>query len=93
MAQHNVHKPYQFAVRVWDVPEGTDKEAVSLEGAKRLKAFWHSLGLPLSFKELGIENPDIDLLVRKLHEDKGPLVGSYMQLTSKKTREIFELAI
>jgi alcohol dehydrogenase YqhD (iron-dependent ADH family) len=93
MAQHNVHKPYQFAVRVWDVPEGTDKEAVSLEGVKRLKAFWHSLGLPLSFKELGIENPDIDLLVRKLHEDKGPLVGSYMQLTSKETRKIFELAI
>jgi len=93
MCKHNVHKPYQFAVRVWNVPESDDKEAVALEGVRRLKEFWHSLGLPITFKELGIDKPDIDLLVSKLHENKGGLVGSYMKLSSIETRKIYELAL
>lgn len=94
MCRHHVGKPYQFAVRVWDVaPDVANKEAVALEGVRRLKAFWKSLGLPLTFGELGIEHPDIDLLVKKLHENKGALVGSYMKLDKKQTKEIYELAL
>lgn len=92
MATHHVEKPYQFAVRVWDIPESDDKEGVALKGVAKLKAFWESLGLPTNYAALGIEHPDIDLLVRKLHEDKGERVGSYMQLTAEQTRAIFELA-
>jgi alcohol dehydrogenase YqhD (iron-dependent ADH family) len=79
---------------VWDVPADEDnKEKVALEGVRRLKAFWHSLGLPITFKELGIDQPDIDLLVKKLHENKGELVGSYMKLNKEQTKEIYELAL
>jgi alcohol dehydrogenase YqhD (iron-dependent ADH family) len=92
MSKHNTHKPYQFALRVWNVPGIEDEEAVALEGVRRLKTFWHSLGLPTSYRELGIDNPDIDLLVKKLHEDKGEIIGSYMKLSAKETREIYELA-
>ena len=94
MAKHNVHKPYQFATRVWDVSANPgQKEEVALEGVRRLKQFWSSLGLPVNFKELGIENPDIDLLVKKLHENKGELVGSYMQLSKEETKQIYQLAL
>lgn len=94
MSKHHVQKPYQFAIRVWDVPADEDnKEKVALEGVRRLKAFWHSLGLPITFKELGIDQPDIDLLVKKLHENKGELVGSYMKLNKEQTKEIYELAL
>lgn len=92
MVSHNVFKIRQFAERVFDVePKATD-EATALEGIERLKEFWHSLGLPLNLKELGIDNPDIDLLVHKLHENKGALVGSYVKLTPDMSREIFEMA-
>jgi alcohol dehydrogenase YqhD (iron-dependent ADH family) len=94
MSKHHVEKPYQFAIRVWDVTADEDnKEKVALEGVHRLKAFWHSLGLPITFKELGIDKPDIDLLVKKLHENKGELVGSYMKLNKEQTKEIYELAM
>lgn len=94
MAKHNVHKPYQFATRVWDIPANPEqKEEVALEGVRHLKHFWSSLGLPINFKELGIENPDIDLLVKKLHENKGELIGSYMQLSKEKTKQIYQLAL
>ncbi len=48
--------------------------------------------MPVTFKELGIENPDIDLLVKKLHENKGEFVGNYVRLDRNATREIFEIA-
>ncbi|MCD8287389.1 MAG: iron-containing alcohol dehydrogenase, partial [Porphyromonadaceae bacterium] len=92
MAEHHVEKVYQFAVRVWGVPEGADRKAVALEGIARLKAFYASIGMPLTFKELGVENPDIDLLVQKLHENKGEKVGGYYKLTREDSREIYQMA-
>lgn len=92
MASHNVGKVAQYAHRVWDVPELDDKKAMALEGVARLKSFFHAIGMPVTFKELGIEHPDIDLLVKKLHENKGEYVGNYVRLNAQATREIYELA-
>ena len=91
-AKHNVGKVAQFATRVWDVPASDDLQAVALEGISRFKTFLHSIGMPVSFKELGIEHPDIDLLVRKFHEDKGQIAGNYVHLDHQASREIYEIA-
>ena len=92
MVEHNVGKIAQYAVRVWGVPESEDKKAVALEGIGKLKAFFNSLGLPVTFKELGVENPDIDRLADSLHRNKGELVGNYAKLTKQDSKEIYRLA-
>ena len=92
MVEHNVGKIAQYAVRVWGVPESEDKKAVALEGIGKLKAFFSSLGLPVTFKELGIEDPDIDRLADSLHRNKGELVGNYVKLTKQDSKEIYRLA-
>lgn len=92
MIEHNVGKIAQYAVRVWGVPESEDKKAVALEGIGKLKVFFSSLGLPVTFKELGIENPDIDRLADSLHRNKGELVGNYVKLTMQDSKEIYHLA-
>lgn len=92
MVEHNVGKIAQYAVRVWGVPESEDKKAVVLEGIGKLKAFFSSLGLPVTFKELGVENPDIDRLADSLHRNKGELVGNYVKLTKLDSKEIYRLA-
>ena len=92
MVEYNVGKIAQYAVRVWDVPESEDKKAVALEGIGKLKAFFSSLGLPVTFKELGVENPDIDRLADSLHRNKGELVGNYVKLTKQDSKEIYHLA-
>lgn len=92
MAEHHVDKVYQFAVRVWNVPEGDDRVAVARQGIERLKEFFTAIGLPVNFGALGIDNPDIDLLVNKLHENKGETVGAYLPLDRVKSRAIYELA-
>lgn len=92
MVEHNVGKIAQYAVRVWGVPESEDKKAVALEGIGKLKTFFTSLGLPVTFKELGVENPDIDRLADSLHRNKGELVGNYVKLTKQDSKEIYRLA-
>lgn len=92
MVERNVGKIAQYAVRVWGVPESEDKKAVALEGIGKLKNFFTSLGLPVTFKELGVENPDIDRLADSLHRNKGELVGNYVKLTKQDSKEIYRLA-
>lgn len=91
MAAHAPAKGAQLARRVFDVVETDDRKA-ALEGIERLKTFFASLGLPLTFSQLGIETPDVELLVRKLHENKGEIIGGYYPLGAKETAEIYNLA-
>lgn len=91
MAEHSPKKGAQLARRIFGVNE-TDDKAAALEGIARLKEFFAYLGLPLTFKQLGIENPDIDLLVKKLHENKGETLGGYYPLRAPDTSRIYNLA-
>ena len=91
MASHNMKKIARLAHKVWDViPSGDDKKD-ALEGISRFKAFLRSIGMPVTLAELGVKNPDIDLLVRSLHAHKGNPVGNFYPLTPADTKEIYEL--
>lgn len=92
MAEHHPGKVCQFAERVWDVKPGNSLQETALEGVSRLKTFFTSIGMPTNFTQLGIETPDITLLVEKLHRNKGEKVGAYYPLTRDDSRRIYEIA-
>lgn len=92
VAEKRPVKIAQFARRVFDVDEADDRKAALL-GVEKFRAFFHSIGLPVTMRELGIENPDIATLVTKLHENKGPKIGGYVTLTPDDTEAIFKKAL
>jgi len=92
MAEHAPKRVTLLARRVFDVDLADDKEA-AIEGIKRLCMFWKSLDLPLTFAQLGVENPDIDALVANLHANKGAVIGGYYPLDAQATREIYMLCM
>ena len=92
MADRKAEKVAQFARRVFNVQNDNDREA-ALEGIKRLREFYRSIGMPTTLAELGIENPDFDLLVTKLHENMGPKLGGYLELDSEATGTIYRLMV
>ncbi|MDE5595796.1 MAG: iron-containing alcohol dehydrogenase [Muribaculaceae bacterium] len=93
MAHHKPSKVAQFGRRVFGV-EARDDRTAAIEAVASLRAFFSAvLRMPLTFKALGVENPDIDLLVKKLHEDKGEIIGGYYKLNEKDTRQIYELML
>lgn len=92
MAAHSPSKPARFARMVFGVSERDDK-AAALEGIAALRGFYSSMGLPVTFDGLGIAEPDIPLLVRKLHEDKGAEIGGFYRLTQSDTFEIYKMML
>ena len=92
MAGHHPEKVAQLGNRVFSIAETDDKEEMALQTVARLKHFFRYLGLPVSFRELGIEHPDIGRLVESLHRNKGEQVGNYVKLTREDTRAIYQLA-
>lgn len=92
MAEHRPERGAQLARRVFGVDEADDRRA-SIEGIARLKGFFRMLGLPVTFAELGIENPDIALLVNKLIENKGEKFGGYYDITPSEADRIYRLAL
>ncbi len=82
----------QFARRVWHAHVSDDTRQMAQEGVDSMRRFYHKLGMPLTFKELGIEHPDIDKLVDNLHRNKGEEIGSFNKiLTREDTRKILEM--
>lgn len=89
----NPHKLVQFAERVWDVPpqEGDGAaEATALLGIERFEAFLRSIGMPLTFAEIGADAKDIDKLTEKLLAGK-ETEGNYVKLRAEDVKSIYRL--
>ena len=89
----NIEKFAQIAVRVWGVSEDGDKKEIALKGIEALKSFWSSLGLPITFAELGAKKEDIPKLLEtlKLNTADSPF-GAFKPLSLEDARKIYEIA-
>ncbi|RLL87955.1 iron-containing alcohol dehydrogenase [Mesotoga sp. BH458_6_3_2_1] len=89
--KHDIERFAQFAYRVWDVePNFRNPEKAALEGIKRLKEFFASLGIPVTLTEAGILDDKFDEMAKKATED-GPL-GQFVKLYKDNVKKIYELA-
>lgn len=93
MAGHRPAKIAQYGHRVFGVEPTGDDRADALRAAECLKAFFTSIGLPVTLGALGIGSPDIPLLVKKFHEDKGLPFGPYYPLHPADTAEVYRLML
>ena len=90
--REDVNRFVQFAVRVWDVPYTyTDPERIALEGIARMKAFFRSIGLPVSLADQNIPADRLEEMAEKATR-KGTL-GSFKQLHQADVLEILRLAV
>ena len=51
------------------------------------------LHMPVTFSQLGVPNPDLELLNTRLHKLKGEIMQGYMQLDYNATMEIYKKAL
>lgn len=95
MAQVKPKRVAQMAQRVFDVDPSkfASETEVALEGVKKLKEFYTSIGMPVTLAQLGVENPDIPELVRRLHINKGATFGGYYTITPDVSEKIYKLML
>ncbi|MCH5217861.1 MAG: iron-containing alcohol dehydrogenase [Muribaculaceae bacterium] len=90
MAEHKPERVAMMARNVFGINEKDEVQAAR-KGIEALKDFFRSIGMPVTYSELGLKEVDIPLMVRKLHETKGSPMGAYYPLTEKETTEIYNI--
>jgi hypothetical protein len=89
---HDVARFAQFAQRVWNVEyDFRDPAQSALEGIRRLRAFFHDIGLPVTLKELGVRDDRLVEMARKCTE-RGP-VGNFVKLSCDDVVAVYNLAV
>lgn len=93
-SKHNPHKVAQLAHRVLGIADSGNMEQDAMQGALTLKTWLHDvLQMPVTFAQLGIPNPDLELLNTRLHRLKGEVLHGYMDLDAAATMEIYQIAM
>ena len=88
---HDVDRYYRLAVNVMKVkPNVNDKRNVAIKGIRKLQAFYKSLGMPLTFDDIGAKKEDIPQLVKQLEINRGSIFGGFVDLTMDDARKIYE---
>ena len=82
----------QFATRVWDIPESSDKKETALKGIQALKDFFVSIGLPINFEQLGAKKEDIGKLIETLKINTGGNLGAFRRLDMIDAEQIYKIA-
>lgn len=84
----------QYAEKVWNVSVGTVEERARA-GIRETEDFWRSLGLPLSFEELGIGAQDDEEIAHlaDMCTDKGQkTVGVFHPIDRETALAIYQMA-
>lgn len=92
MLDHKPERVGQLARNVFGIREEGNRPS-GVEGVKALEKFFKSIDMPTTFAELGIENPDIPLMVRKLHINKGETIGAYYPIDAVVSTAIYKKAL
>ena len=92
--KNRVEKFAQFAVRVFDVePDFENIDLVALKGIERLKKFFNSINMPVSFKEAGLPIDKIEEMAKRCAMNNGGFVGNFVNLGEEDIFEIYKLAL
>lgn len=92
--KHNINRFAQIATRVWGCQMNFENpEVTALEGIDRLKKFLTSIGMPISFKELGAKEEDIPAMVEKIGLGQDGTMGGFVKLKNKDVEQIYRLAL
>jgi alcohol dehydrogenase len=87
----DVRRFAQFAVRVWDVEyDFAAPERTAREGIRRITAFFKSIGLPTTLKELGVTDDRFERM-SKSAVDRGAL-GNFVKMDAAAVKKVYELA-
>ena len=93
VSARNPKKFAQLAVRLWGCQMDFEHpERTALQGIERYENFLRSLGMPLTFQELGARSEDIPAMAAHVKKNNGDKTGFFIPLTAQDIEEIYRIA-
>ena len=91
---HNPMIFAQLAVRVWGCEmDYRHPERTGLEGIERFETFLRSIGMPVTFAELGAKEEDIPYLAAKCKRNNGDKLGFFRPLDTEAIEAVLRIAV
>lgn len=92
LSEHTLPRFVKFAVNVMGVEPGEDDRKTAEEGIEALYRFFESIGIPMHFREVGIDESRIEEMAE--HVVSGWLMTmAYVPLTKKNVTDIFRASL
>jgi len=89
----NVARFVRYATEVWGIDNDPfNPEAIALEGIARTKAFFKSLGMPVTMAEVGAKKEDYDYLAKNSQRNPDGTLGNFVKMDTKEILGVFALA-
>lgn len=85
-----VDKFVDFAVNVWQIQASADKFETAREGIRKTKEYFLSMGIPMTLREVGIDEEYFDIMAEKASK---ALQGGYRDLSPEDVKKIFTAAL
>jgi NADP-dependent alcohol dehydrogenase len=85
-------KLLQYAERVWHITTGTEDEKIDT-AIEKTKDFFGRLGAPTSFKDIGLGEEVVELLVAQLEKHDQTALGEHQSHDLAISREIYRTAL
>lgn len=93
VVEHDVMRFAQMATRVWNCKmDFANPLKTAMDGIQAFKDFLKSIGMPLTFAELGAKEEDIPTLVKNFGIGDGE-TGGFVHLKAKDIENIYRLAL
>ncbi len=89
----NVDKFVEYGLNVWDVDKNKYKYDIAHEAIDKTQEFFASLGIPLTLRELGIGEENLEKMAKAVTDYNGGKVGSYKPLSYEDVLEIYKSAL
>ena len=93
--KHDLPRFVQFAVRVFNIEENFhNPEETALRGIKALREFFSSVGMPVTLKDIGIEEKDFAAIAKKTkkHDAAKGTTGFFRPMNAADVEEVLKLA-
>ena len=92
--RHNVMRFARFAVNVFGCEMDFERpEITALNGIKRYESFLRSIGMPITFAELGAKAEDIPFLAKNVRRNPDGTTGHFVKLDTKAIEELLRIAV
>lgn len=88
-----VDKFVEYGVNVWGIDEHKDKYDIAKEAIEKTKEFFLSLGIPMTLREVGIGEENLEKMAKAAIEHKGGVVGNFKPLYFEDILAIYKRAL
>ena len=84
----------RFAVNVFGCEMDFERpEITALNGIERYESFLRSIGMPITFAELGAKAEDIPFLAKNVRRNPDGTTGHFVKLDTKAIEELLRIAV